>query len=123
MALNGHDPWRLVYAMTDQIKQDINALVERPSAQRTLPPVELVGGFESQRGYAAYQSSGGGGGTGGIASPLTETDASTRTYHTDSLILSGDMLFGMMLHPVASIFMKDANGSGVELRFDIPPEN
>lgn len=110
--------------MTDKIKQDINALIDSDPPRTALPAVEPVGGYPAQRGrstYTAPQAASGGG--GGIASPLTETDASARTYHADNYILSGDMLFGMMLHPVASIFMTDANGGSVELRFDAPPEN
>lgn len=107
--------------MNDRIKQDINALVEPPRQSRSLPPVEPVGGYPSGRGIAAYQAgSGAGGGGGGIASPLTETDASTREYWDESVYLSGDYLVGIILKPLKQINMTDDAGAPVVMRYAEP---
>ena len=106
--------------MTEQIKQDINALVEPPRQSRSLPPIEPVGGYPSGRGIAAYQAGGGAGGGGGIASPLTETDASTREYWDESIYLSGDYLVGILIKPLKQVNMTDDAGAPVVMRYAEP---
>ena len=105
--------------MTTQIKQDINALVEPPRQSRSLPPVEPVGGFEAQRGYAAYTSGGGGagGGGGGIASPLTEPSALARDYWWAG-IRSTD---GLFVYPaIKQLNMRDADNNEVIINLADP---
>lgn len=72
--------------MTDQIKQDINALVDHSSAPSALPPVEPVGGYPARRGrstYTAVQASG----TGGSASGEYTEVPGSRTYHAPSQVV------------------------------------
>lgn len=105
--------------MTDQIKSDINALVDSSLQPRRLPVVEPVGGYPAQRGrstYAAAQAAAG----GGIASPLTETDAATRQYWDESMYLSGDYLVGIIIRPLKQIVMTDSAGEPVVMRYAEP---
>lgn len=106
--------------MTDQIKQDINALVDSPRQSRSLPPVEPVGGYPSGRGVAAYQASGGTGGGGGIASPLTEPSYAARQYHNSNVVTMASYLIGVKLRPVKMIAMQDADGNPVIMNYAEP---
>jgi hypothetical protein len=59
--------------------------------------------------------------TAGIASPLTEHDASTRDYWPERTIQSDYALFAVRLKPLKTVYMQDANGNDVVLQFDEPP--
>lgn len=58
---------------------------------------------------------------GGIASPLTEEDIAKREYYPDRLITSSDGLFTLVVKPIKAVYMRDASGATVELRFAEPP--
>lgn len=58
---------------------------------------------------------GGTGGTGAIASPLTEQ---SRTYHADKLVTTSDGLFTLHIANPDTINFKDANNKDVALTFD-----
>lgn len=59
------------------------------------------------------------GGSGGIASPLTETDVGRRVYHDAQEIYTEDGTV-VKVHPVKTMYMKDANGNEVRLDFGLP---
>lgn len=73
---------------------------------------EVVG---EGRGGSDPNSTGG----GSIASPLTERDASARTYHPAQDIYNEDGTL-VKVHPIKSIRMTDANGSTVDFNFALP---
>ena len=75
-------------------------------------PIKSVSSIGSK---VATQSTG-----GGIASPLTEPDATTRTYHTSRTITTTDGVFTFVLQDLATIDMTDANGAAVVMEFDAP---
>jgi hypothetical protein len=56
----------------------------------------------------------------GIASPLTESNFDSRTYHPDEVVLSSDGLYAFVIRRVASITMADANGQQVVFNFAQP---
>ena len=58
--------------------------------------------------------------TAGIASPLVEPDASTREYHSNTVMVSSDGLFQFVVQPIKRVYMEDANGAEVVLEFDLP---
>jgi hypothetical protein len=58
-------------------------------------------------------------GAGSIASPLTERDASVRTYHPAQDVFSEDGTL-VKVYPVKSIRMTDANGEAVDFNYAIP---
>ncbi len=61
------------------------------------------------------------GGVAGIASPLTETDAEDREFHTTPrTITSTDGVFTIELRDLLSIDMVDANANDVQFIFDQP---
>lgn len=62
-------------------------------------------------------------GNGGIASPLTEPDAATRTYHPKQTVVGTDGITQIDFYPIHSVDMIDANGSSVQLIFAIPDLN
>lgn len=100
--------------MTDQIKQDINALVEQPRQPRTLPPVEPVGGIPAGRGIAPYRA----GGSGGIAGPLTERAGTRLTYPT-AVVIPESGFFAYLVQPVRRMTFDSPSGELV-VNFALP---
>lgn len=104
-----------------KMREDMNALSEKNRPTKTLPVLNGRGPVASRRGSAAWQgSSPASSGGGGIASPLVEQSYSGRTYHDASVTLSGDMLLGMEIKPLARITMLDANGDTVIMQYAAP---
>lgn len=104
-----------------KMRDDMRALAENNRLERTLPVLPVRGNQPAKRGSALWQggapaSSGG----GGIASPLTETSFSDRTYYDNKYIFSGDFLMGLEIRAVKEIVMKDANQASVVLTFKEP---
>ena len=56
-------------------------------------------------------------GAAGIASPLTEPDYTTRTWHTAREVTTTDGIFTFVIEDIASLDMVDANGADVVLQF------
>ena len=104
-----------------KMRDDMRALAENNRLERTLPELPVRGKQPAKRGSAVWTggapSSGGG---GGIASPLTETSFSDRTYYDNKYIFSGDFLMGLEIRAVKDIVMKDANQASVVLTFKEP---
>src|SRR5690554_3922047 len=101
--------------MKDQIKSDINALIDSDPPRTALPAIEPVGGYPAQRGrstYAAPQAAGGSG--GGIASPLTETG---REYFEQEAVMSLEGVVAVTVRRTKTLYMEDADSQAVELRF------
>lgn len=59
-------------------------------------------------------------GTAGIASPLTEPDYTTRTWHTAQTLTSTDGIWAIQVQHVATIDMVDDNGLAVQFSYDGP---
>src|SRR5690606_13003233 len=112
-----------------KIKEVVDDLSQRPERPMpTLRPEEPRGGIPSRRGYVerAYQP-GSGGGTAGIASPLTEGAAASagtpvfdREFYDRSTYYANDYLLAVEMRPLRRIRMRDANGAAVELHFAEP---
>ena len=102
-------------------RDDLRALADSETENKALPPAQERPPIPASRGVATYAppptvpSSG-----GGIASPLTETDFNSRTYHETSIALSGDFLLGMEIKPIKQITMTDADGQIVLMRYADP---
>lgn len=96
------------------IATDLQLLSQAPTQRRSLPPVAPVGGVPAARGRATYTPKTS---AGGIASPLTEADASTREYWPDGLT-SSDGLF--VLPAIKVLKLTDANGADVEIQLADP---
>jgi hypothetical protein len=111
--------------MTDvrAIKSAVAALAGRESQAKTLPakdgttPLPAVVGQGRMRlnGSAVSPNA-----SAGIASPLTEPDAATRTYHAARIVTTTDGVFTFEIEDLATIAMTDANGRDVALEFDAP---
>ena len=119
---SGRDMEEARRASGRKMRDDMRALAENNRLERTLPVLPVRGKQPAKRGSAVWQggapSSGGGG--GGIASPLTETSFSDRTYYDNKYIFSGDFLMGLEIRAVKDIVMKDANQASVVLTFKEP---
>ena len=103
-----------------QIRELVDGLSQRPDRPMpTLRPEEPRGGIPSRRGYVerAYQPGSGGGGSAGIASPITEPDFSAREYYSAGLRSSDGLFF---LPAVKKIVMQDANGMPAVFEFAEP---
>lgn len=58
---------------------------------------------------------------GGIASPLTETAYSSRTWHAVKTITSSDGLLHLRVKPIKAVTFTDANGATVVMDYKAPP--
>lgn len=96
--------------------RSLNRIVERkPSAPAQLgDPVDNTVGEGT--GYAPEPATD----TAGIASPLTEKDASKRTYYPATSLLSSDGMLEWQIEPLESLTMTDADGNPVLLEFANP---
>jgi hypothetical protein len=90
-----------------QLKSDINRLVTAKRQSTSLPTLTPRGAVPATKGKGTYDPKNAPTTTGGIASPLTETDYSKREYWTTGL-LSSDGLFSMP--SIKKLVLTDANG-------------
>lgn len=102
--------------MTDQIKSDINALIDSDPPRTALPAIEPVGGYPAQRGRASYASPAAAAGGGSASGEYTEVPG-TRTYHDPhQLVLPESGFFFYEVVGVASIQFKSG---GDALKFNL----
>lgn len=105
---------------TGRLVADLRALVrggDRQDLERHLRPAARGVPVESQLGESRQREGNAG---GGIASPLTEPDASARTYHGVQELVSTDGFIVIEVEPIESITMEDGDGREVLLQFDEP---
>lgn len=93
-------------------------LPSEPARTARLPSAPTKPAIGSSRGLTFAKKSAGGSG-GGIASPLTEANASAREYYAGEYWQSTDGL--ILFAALSKIIFTDANGATVELRPDNPP--
>lgn len=96
-----------------QVANDINRLTDPRPPRRTLRPVEPVGALPPSRGRGVYKAPPTTG-TAGIASPLTEEEA-TRVYYPNRLVASTDGAVFFSVRAVKTLTMRDANDAEVVL--------
>jgi hypothetical protein len=82
------------------------------------------GTIKPKAGKGEYKSAATSGG-GGIASPVTETSISDRSYYGSSTVYSSDGVFSFTFLALKKMVFKDRNGARVEFLFkqDPPPES
>jgi hypothetical protein len=103
------------------IKRALNALVDQPPAgRRTLDPAPDATPIPAQLGVGK-PGSGGGGSSGGIASPLTEQGYTSRDYYAPKIYYSTDGLFSFQAKPIKALKFNDASGAPVQFNFAQPP--
>ena len=89
-------------------------------AQKTLPPAATPPAIPARSGtslpIAKPVATG-----GGIASPLTETAYSARTWHAVKTIVSSDGLLHLRVKPIKAVTFTDANGATVVMDYKAPP--
>ena len=93
----------------EAVAEDINSLLRPQRKARALPKVPPVGALPSQRSSADYKAPAATG-TAGIASPVTEPDASARTYWPGGWPSNDGLL---VLPAIRQVQMQDANGAEV----------
>lgn len=102
--------------MKDQIKSDINALIDSDPPRTALPAIEPVGGYPAQRGrstYAAPQAAG-----GGISGPLTERPEARRRYG-EAVVIPESGFFAYLVQPVRQMTF-DSPGGELVVNFGLP---
>lgn len=101
-------------SQTQQIVEDLKALIKKEARLKAgLPQPAVRNDIPAGRGVGfATTVSKAGGGSGGIASPLTE-QAGKRTYYPDRYISSTDGIFSFAWAPTRRAEYKDANGAEV----------
>jgi hypothetical protein len=107
-----------------QVANVISTLAEAGQRPRrgkdAIPAVKTAGpsiGEKTGEGRAGTDPNSSG--TGGVASPLTERDASVRTYHPAQDVFTEDGTL-VKVYPVKSIRMTDANGNAVDFNYALP---
>lgn len=103
-------------ANASQLKQDLNALQAAERARKSLSSLDPRGSRPATTGTGTFTPPASAG-TGGIASPLKEEDASKREYYEDQLIPSTDGLAWLRLKSVKKLVMKDGDGAEVVMEF------
>jgi hypothetical protein len=98
---------------------DLNSLVTPPKQRKQLAVVEPRGAVPATQGRADYTPPPTT--TGGIASPLTETEYAARQYYTERTITSSDGLLSIRVKPIKQITQTDANDAEVVQIFAVPP--
>ena len=89
-------------------------------SQRTLAQQTSRGVLVTPVSVARPSGTLGAGGSGAIASPLTEPDSGTRTHHPPVTITSTDGLFVLEIEPLKDIDLKDAKDQDVRITYDAP---
>lgn len=99
----------------------LGRLAPASRSRKTLSTLDAIGALPAARGTAPWVESRPGSSTAGIASPLTETDYSTRQYWPEQTIESVDGLLSFRIKPIKQITQADANGAEVLQVFAPPP--
>jgi hypothetical protein len=101
----------------NSLERSINAFIQKYEPWRPLLPLKPDPQPIGPARGTGYPKASATGGSGGIASPLTETSYSARTYHA-AMATSSDGLFSFAA--LASITLLDNNGASVTLNFAAP---
>lgn len=102
-------------AIGQRLRDDLRRSLRPERQTEPLPVLEARGARSERRGRAVYSSPAVAG--GGIASPLTEADASAREYWPGGLT-SSDGLF--VLPAIKTLNLTDANGAPVQIQLANP---
>ncbi|MEQ7921137.1 hypothetical protein ABQX22_18210 [Xanthomonas sp. WHRI 1810A] len=104
-----------------QVSDDLNRLVTAKRQATTLPVLQARGAVPATKGKGTYNPKNVPTTSGGIASPLTETDFTKREYWSNGL-LSSDGLF--TIPSIKKLVLTDANGGEavINLAQPITPE-
>lgn len=109
---------RIVEERTGQrIRDDLSRSLPPERPRKTLGAIQAKGALPVQVGVGEWRGGGEASGTGGIASPLTETDAIAREYWPAGL-RSSDGLF--VLPALKTLRLSDANGAEVVVQLADP---
>lgn len=108
--------------MAKDLTEALRQLTEGGAGQtsrtdKTLPATRAAPAIPARSGSSGPTS----GGSGSIASPLTETDYTDRSYHAPKTITSTDGLLTWEVEPIHHIYFTDLNGASVEIIYDTPP--
>ena len=97
--------------------EQLRALARQPKARATLTPRPALGAIPARTGVGLPEAS------GGIASPLVETDYLKREYYEmPQMVTSSDGLFVIEQQAIKRVYMLDANGAEVVLEFAEPKQ-
>ena len=86
-------------------------------SDKSLPGANPVTAIPARSGSAKPGSTGG---TGSIASPLSEQPYATRTFWSDKTITSTDGLLVLKVKPIKQMTFKDANQATVVMNYSEP---
>jgi hypothetical protein len=96
---------------------DLNSVVNQPRPRQQLKPITPRGSIPAQTSPGTNTPNPVSSGGGGIASPLTEPDATQRTYYDPVLLPTTDGLAWVRWRSVRRIEMLDAGNAEVVLEF------
>jgi len=99
------------------IQEYLGRAVKPEPKPKVLPELPAKGALPVQVGVGEWKSGGAAAGGGGIASPLTEADASAREYWPTGLTSSDGLFF---LPAIKTLKLTDATGAPVEIQLANP---
>jgi hypothetical protein len=102
------------------IKDATNRLVTTTKPREPLPAPLPRPAIAAGVGFAEPQTPPATPGTGGIASPLTETNFTDRTYHPETLVASSDGVFQFVTKRTKSLKFTDASNRTVRIDLKAP---
>lgn len=100
----------------ESVVEDINSIVRPPRQPSRLKRLDPVGSIPPQRSSAPYKAPAATGNSG-IASPVTEVSAATRTYWPGGWPSNDGLL---VLPAIRHVQMQDANGAEVVFDYADP---
>lgn len=101
--------------MSQRLKSDIQRLAQKRPGVVALKTAADPAALLAQTGLGTVPRISAG--TAGIASPLTEPDYTTRTWHDSREVTTTDGIFTFIVEDLASVDMLDANNAAVQLIF------
>ncbi|MDF3864195.1 hypothetical protein P3W53_06980 [Pseudomonas denitrificans (nom. rej.)] len=104
---------------SQQLVSDLQSLESQRRKIGALNELERRGARPATPGRAVYKPQAAS--SGGIASPLQESNFTDRTYHPEIEIKSTDGLLSWKVKPIHEVYMRDANNAEVKMIYAQPP--
>lgn len=100
-------------------RDDLRALADSETENRTLSPAREMSRMPPARGVANYTPPATGSTGGGVASPLTEAEG-TREYYPPAVVIAADGYFIYSVRSVKKLTLNDSNGGEVVVNLEEP---
>ena len=108
--------------LTDALQRMTEAAASKGSSRvdKSLPTAPPAAPIPSRTGASGPVASVAKKSGGGIASPLTETAYADREWHAPAYVFSADGMMRILIKPLKTLNMTDADGNSVQINFKAP---